>query len=292
MRSGRTARTSDCRSTRPSSATRRIPPREDLRTSIPTAAALYMNWSEYISWRDPRIASYDQYLLTDPANANVSGFASGLEFSRRATQGDLRRLPDAAVPAGHLPRQGAQLEVWGCVRPAHYAELDTGKPQHVRVQFRASGGEASRPSKTVPITDPNGYFDIHMHLLERHGPARMDLPARADDLQPRSRHRPVDYRPLRRRIAQGRVRLGRMAGPLWSRPGAQLRPCRGVLSSMRMTNDVPVPLLASLAFGLMPRPRLATASPARDVPGRNGAAQPTRCARSELQARSASASCG
>ena len=29
-------------------------------------AAAYLNWSEYISWRDPRIRSYNQYLLSDP----------------------------------------------------------------------------------------------------------------------------------------------------------------------------------------------------------------------------------
>jgi len=29
-------------------------------------AAAYLNWSEYISWRDPRIRAYNQYLLTDP----------------------------------------------------------------------------------------------------------------------------------------------------------------------------------------------------------------------------------
>jgi hypothetical protein len=31
----------------------------------PTLAAYYMNWSEYLTWRDPRQLSYDQYQLRD-----------------------------------------------------------------------------------------------------------------------------------------------------------------------------------------------------------------------------------
>ena len=42
----------------------------------------YLNWAEYISWRDPRIQSTMQYLLGDPLPATLSndygGFASGL----------------------------------------------------------------------------------------------------------------------------------------------------------------------------------------------------------------------
>ena len=32
----------------------------------PALAASYLNWAEYLTWRDPRIRSYDQYLLIDP----------------------------------------------------------------------------------------------------------------------------------------------------------------------------------------------------------------------------------
>ena len=45
-------------------------------------AAYYLNWAEYISWRNPRLISFSQYLLYDPLPARPGndwgGFASGL----------------------------------------------------------------------------------------------------------------------------------------------------------------------------------------------------------------------
>ena len=93
-------------------------------------AAYYLNWAEYISWRDPRIASFFQYLLSDPLRSNAGddwgGFASGLQtfsLNPKATY-DAWRLP-LYMPVTHA-RHGHALEVWGCVRPARFAILDTG----------------------------------------------------------------------------------------------------------------------------------------------------------------------
>ena len=55
------------------------PPEKIARAISPTLAAYYMNWAEYISWSDPRVASWDQYLLTDPPPP--SNFDTGLEFA-------------------------------------------------------------------------------------------------------------------------------------------------------------------------------------------------------------------
>ena len=48
----------------------------------PATAAFYMNWAEYISWRNPRIRSFAQYPMYDPvrplASNDWGGFASGL----------------------------------------------------------------------------------------------------------------------------------------------------------------------------------------------------------------------
>ena len=85
----------------------------------PTVAAVYLNWSEYLTWRDPRIKSYDQYLLLDPP-AGI--FASGLRDRHRRAQARLRRLPDADLPAGHDDRarpsaRGLGLRTPGLLRP-------------------------------------------------------------------------------------------------------------------------------------------------------------------------------
>ena len=52
-------------------------PPDDQPYSLPQAtAAEYMNWAEYLSYKQPRIASYDQYLLVDEPDGD---WASGLE---------------------------------------------------------------------------------------------------------------------------------------------------------------------------------------------------------------------
>ncbi len=137
------------------------PPETIARAIDPRIAAYYMNWAEYISWRDPRLRSYDQYLLTDPPGANaLGGFATGLEFKdgvAKATYAAYRMplyLP--ATEAG----PGRALEVWGCVRPAHYAQLDSGAPQRARIQFEPVGQHRFGTVATVTITSPHGYFDV------------------------------------------------------------------------------------------------------------------------------------
>src|SRR5262249_42448354 len=40
----------------------------------PATAAYYMNWAEYLSWKQPRVASTMQYLLYDPVlNGEIPG---------------------------------------------------------------------------------------------------------------------------------------------------------------------------------------------------------------------------
>ena len=51
----------------------------------PATAAYYDNWAEYLSWKNPRIATAMQYLLYDPnpsvGTPECGGFASGLLYS-------------------------------------------------------------------------------------------------------------------------------------------------------------------------------------------------------------------
>jgi hypothetical protein len=126
-------------------------------TISPATAAYYSNWAEYLSWRQSRVRSFMQYLLVDPPANN---FASGLEFKTGAHKAtfDAYRLP-LYLPATSGKR-GRALEVWGCVRPAHYAALDTGATQRVAIQFRSGSSGPFRTVKTVAITSSRGYFDV------------------------------------------------------------------------------------------------------------------------------------
>jgi hypothetical protein len=129
------------------------PPEKIARAISPTLAAYYMNWAEYISWSDPRVVSWDQYLLTDPATA--SNFDTGLEFADGKPKDPMY---DAFRIPLYLPqakgKQGQSLEVWGGVRPARFATT----PQVANVQFKPSSGGGFKTLQSVTITDADGYF--------------------------------------------------------------------------------------------------------------------------------------
>ena len=123
----------------------------------PTTAAYYLNWAEYISWLNPRLRSYDQYLMMDPAKGN---FPTGLKFS----SGVPKPSYDAYLMPIYLPHTSAKpgqlLELWGGVRPAPYAATVTNRSQEVKIQLRTGTNGTFKTIRTVPITDPHGYFDV------------------------------------------------------------------------------------------------------------------------------------
>jgi hypothetical protein len=131
----------------------------------PATAAVYVNWAEYVSWRNPRLQSFAQYPVYDPVRPGASndwgGFASGLLT--------WNGIPKAMYNAWALPlwlpftraRLGQALPVWGCARPAQYWAHDTGASQTVRIQFapRPSGPFAT--IQTVTLSNSSTcYFDV------------------------------------------------------------------------------------------------------------------------------------
>lgn len=141
------------------------PPNAGTEYPSPSTAALWLNWAEYLTWRNPRLASTMQYQLYDPppgpsALFGPGGFATGLLSSTgvpKATYYAYRMpiwLPHSSTQAGH------SLTVWGCVRPAHFASLDKGgAPQFVQIQFRPGAQGTFETLRTVRITDIRGYFE-------------------------------------------------------------------------------------------------------------------------------------
>lgn len=133
----------------------------------PAIAADYMNWAEYLSWRNPRIGSFQQYLLYDPLRPtrknNWGGFASGLLTWTGAQKATYYawRLP-LYLPVT-TARRGHSLEVWGCVRPARFGMLDTGSPQVAQIQFAPRGSGQYTTVQTVTINSGDScYFDLRM----------------------------------------------------------------------------------------------------------------------------------
>jgi hypothetical protein len=126
------------------------PPDPRVRTSQATAA-LYMNWAEYLSWRNPRLNSFMQFLYVDPY---TGVFASGLY--------EINGHPKATLTAFRMPlympsaatRRGRAIEVWGGARPAAFVR----GPQTAVLQFKARRGGW----KTIGRVRLNrrGYFDV------------------------------------------------------------------------------------------------------------------------------------
>jgi len=128
--------------------------------AIPVAtAARYLNWAEYLTWENPRIKSYDQYLINDPPAAD--GFTTGLKSytgKPKVTLAAYRMplyLPVSSTAKDH------PLIVWGEVRPAPNAAAQTHRAQSVQIQFRPGSGGAFTTVQRVRLTNPHGYFEVH-----------------------------------------------------------------------------------------------------------------------------------
>jgi hypothetical protein len=132
------------------------PPDPGAGTVSPKLAAAYLNWSEYLTWRNPRLVTYNQYQLTDSA-AGI--FATGLIAANGQPKPGFFafRLP-IFLPVAKTTK-GSELEVWGCVRPAHYAQTVSHRRQQVKIQY-AAPGQAFKTVATVPVTNRFGYFDV------------------------------------------------------------------------------------------------------------------------------------
>jgi hypothetical protein len=125
-------------------------------------AAGYLNWAEYLSWLDPRIRSFDQYLLTDPSPAGHSRFDTGLEFYGGKPKPSLAafRLP-IWIPqtSGH---RGTPLEVWGCVRPARFAP--GASADVAQIEFAATAAGPFHRITTATISSQDCSFDLRVRF--------------------------------------------------------------------------------------------------------------------------------
>jgi len=111
----------------------------------------YVNQSDWIAYRDPRVRAVAQYKLVD--EASLASFQSGLRF--------LDGRPKPAYDAYRLPiwvsGRGSRLRVYGQVRPAPDAT-----PQVVLIQVRPPRGGAFATVKTVTVRSRRGHFLVRV----------------------------------------------------------------------------------------------------------------------------------
>ena len=120
-----------------------------------TKAAEYLNQAEYVSYKNPRIASFDQYQLFDPT---IPPWTDGLLTTAGAAK--------PAFAAWELPffmpttsvKKASNLTVWGDARPCGYYKLTYGIAPKVLIQIQPHGTGAWQTLKTVSISNARGYF--------------------------------------------------------------------------------------------------------------------------------------
>ncbi len=124
--------------------------------------AAYLNQTEWLTFRNPRVKALTQFLLVD--DAPTPGVADDVQAYGGTFQSGLRTRegkPKPAQLAYQLPifvpsrtvAKGRRLRVFGLVRPASSAAAP-----RVRVQLRKSTG-GYRTVKTVRATKRRGYVD-------------------------------------------------------------------------------------------------------------------------------------
>jgi hypothetical protein len=129
----------------------------------PATAATWLNWAEFIEWKNPRMQSFSQYVLTDSPSLTrgaYTGWSSGLitYTGQHKPTYDAWRMPLYLPSTSTHP--GGSLEVWGCLRPAGYAIRDTGQAQTAQIQFAPSGSSDFTTVATATLINPNScYFD-------------------------------------------------------------------------------------------------------------------------------------
>ena len=135
------------------------PPDTENGVVSPQTAAAWMNWAEYITWLDPRQASFNQYLISDPPGG---AFATGLLTAAGAPKPgyDAYRMP-IFLPVT-ATRKGHPLVVWGGVRPAYYAQRQTHRRQHVQIEFARTGSSSFTTLQTVSIVSSHGFFETRL----------------------------------------------------------------------------------------------------------------------------------
>jgi len=134
-----------------------------------SAQAAYLNQAEYVAWHDPRVMTLTQYSLQDssPIRSTYSADAAGLIFASGQPKPsfDAYRLPLEILDT--TAARGVPLEIWGCIRPSHFAIPDTGRPQSAQIQFQPGSSGAFLWFGNATVTNPKScYFDTRMRFPE------------------------------------------------------------------------------------------------------------------------------
>jgi hypothetical protein len=127
----------------------------------PALAAGELNQAEYLSYKNPRVAAYSQYLITDPPPDPNPGFSSGLYTSDGTPKATLNAFRMPVWLPNTTVRRGANIEIWGGARPAAFTDQAS---RVVKIQMQNADHGPWRTIQTVGAAPGTGYIDIHTTL--------------------------------------------------------------------------------------------------------------------------------
>lgn len=125
------------------------PPDKSLGQPL-SKAPYYLNISEYLTWVDPRVATYSQYLLLDdPEIPNVVSFQTGLRFANGEKKPGVYEAFQTPMVVFKTAKSN-KVTIWGCLR------AKTSGTASAEVQIKS--GSDWTTIKTIPVSASSGYF--------------------------------------------------------------------------------------------------------------------------------------
>lgn len=156
-------------------------PPDELNGVALARQAAYLNESEYLAWRQPRVRTLAQFLLSDDDGDVGATFQSGLRFLGGSAKPALAAYRLPVWVAQPTVRRGRTLKVWAMLRGTASGTA--------RIEVRAGASGPWRPSRTVTTRSPRGYLTASVRV-RRSGAMRIrsgDVTSRAVAVRVRRR---------------------------------------------------------------------------------------------------------
>ncbi|HWF72433.1 MAG TPA: hypothetical protein VG186_03760 [Solirubrobacteraceae bacterium] len=141
------------------------PPNPFVKISEAQQAA-YINQGEYMAWSDPYVRALAQFELVDSAPQGGEPVGSPAYWGTFQTGLiTLSGVPKPSYFAYRIPiwlpkaRAGPRVTVWGQLRPANHAAVQTAI-----IEYRAAGSSAFTPIRSVQTASPQGFLVAHLPL--------------------------------------------------------------------------------------------------------------------------------
>jgi hypothetical protein len=109
----------------------------------------FLNVSEYLTWVDPRVATYSQYLLRDDFENGSVSFQTGLSFADGKKKPGVYEAFQTPLMVFKTAKKNV-VTIWGCLRAK--SSGTTG------AEVQVKSGSKWTTVKTIPVSASSGYF--------------------------------------------------------------------------------------------------------------------------------------